>query len=127
MKITLHLTKEHIQLIKNFRVQQFSGTRVGINKNDLYQTMFLYDDMANILGYQDKAIKGTEEDADGTKYNKETTAHLDALADDIEKNLDSYEEILHQFCDQGGLREGTYTCLDNKRIWSFEGDARTTI
>ncbi|MCD8208283.1 MAG: hypothetical protein LUD72_10135 [Bacteroidales bacterium] len=120
MKIVLNITDEHIKLIKNFRTVELTGTRVGINRLSLYQSSFLYEDMADILGYSDKKIPGTNDDYDGPKYDEETTKHLDALADDVERHLVEYEEILHQFCDEGGLKPGRYTAIDSVRVWNYE-------
>jgi hypothetical protein len=37
-------------------------------------------------------------------------------------NLEYIEEIVHQFCARGGVREGTYKCKSNQRIWEFAGE-----
>ena len=38
----------------------------------------------------------------------------------ILENLVFIEEILHQFCDKGGLKPGIYTCLDYNRQWDYK-------
>ena len=43
----------------------------------------------------------------------------DIEAEFLDENILSIEEILHQYCDVG-IKVGTYTCLDNVRIWKYE-------
>jgi len=93
----------------------------GIDTYDLYQCDFWYDQMAFILGLSEQVIKGTEEDTDGPKYPKEVIEHLRELDEFIVNNLQHIEDIIHQFCDRGGIKEGvTYIAYDNENIWYTE-------
>ena len=120
MKIKVTLNEDHIQLIKNLWFQDFNS-KVGIDKYDIFGGSRLWEDMARILGLYDHIIPETMEDWDGAKFDKETTDKMRDLADFLDENILSIEEILHQHCDVG-LKVGTYTCLDNVRIWKYEGE-----
>ena len=120
MKLKVTLNEDHIKLIKNLWFQDFN-TKVGIDKFDVFGNSRLFEDMARILGlYDGHILPETLEDWDGAKFDKETTDKLNELTGFLDNNLLSIEEILHQQCDVG-LKVGTYTCLDNVRIWKYEG------
>lgn len=120
MKLKVTLNEDHIKLIKNLWFQDFNS-KVGIDKYDIFGGSRLWEDMARILGWYDYIIPETREDWDGAKFDKETTDKMRDLADFLDENILSIEEILHQHCDVG-LKVGTYTCLDNVRIWKYEGE-----
>lgn len=118
MKLTRELTSEKVNLIRALRIRRFGDSKCGVDKYDMYGGTYLYEDMAYILGLQDKLIPESREDVFGPKYEAETQAHLEELAADLDEHLIDYEEILHQFCTEG-LRLGKYTCLDNERLWKY--------
>ena len=120
MKLKVTLNEDHIKLIKNLWFQDFNS-KVGIDKYDIFGGSRLWEDMARILGCYDHIIPETREDWDGAKFDKETTDKMRDLADFLDENILSIEEILHQHCDVG-IKVGTYTCLDNVRIWKYEGE-----
>ena len=120
MKIKVTLNEDHIKLIKNLWFQDFNS-KVGIDKYDIFGGSRLWEDMARILGWYDHIIPETREDWDGAKFDKETTDKMRDLADFLDENILSSGGILRQHCG-GGLKVGTYTCLDNVRIWKDEGE-----
>ena len=120
MKLKVTLNEDHIKLIKNLWFQDFNS-KVGIDKYDIFGGSRLWEDMARILGWYGHIIPETREDWDGAKFDKETTDKMRDLADFLDENILSIEEILHQHCDVG-IKVGTYTCLDNVRIWKYEGE-----
>lgn len=121
MKIKITLTKEHITLIKGLWFQDFN-IKVGIDKSNAFGGSNLFEDMARLLGlYEEHVIPETTEDYDGVKFDDETTDKLRELAVFLDENLISVEEILHQQCEVG-IKVGTYSCLDNVRIWKYEGE-----
>lgn len=120
MKLKLVINEDHIKLIKGLWFQDFN-TKVGIDKFDIFGGSRVWEDMARILGLTDHMIPETIEDYDGAKFDKETTEKLNELADFLNDNLLSIEEILHQHCDVG-IKPGVYTCLDNVRLWKYDGE-----
>lgn len=120
MKLKITFNEDHIKLIKGLWFQDFN-TKVGIDKKDIFGGTRLYEDMARFLGLTGHIIPETIEDWEGAKFDEETTIRLKELADFFDKNILAVEEILHQQCDVG-IKIGTYTCLDNVRIWKYEGE-----
>lgn len=123
MKITINLTNEHIQLIKSLRFERFDENRYGIDNYSLWGGTYLYEQMAFILGYQDKVIFETIESPMGARYEDEIQKHLEELDSFFVEHIADIEDILHQFCDIG-IKPGKYTCLDNVRIWNYEPDVK---
>lgn len=118
MKLKVTLNEDHISLIKNLWFQDFN-TKVGIDKFDIFGGSRLWEDMARILGLLDHIRMETLEEWDGAKFDEEATNKMRDLAEFLDENMLSIEEILHQHCDVG-IKPGTYTCLDNVRIWKYE-------
>ena len=56
----------------------------------------------------------------GKGYEKEYEEKMMDYDAYILENLVFIEEILHQFCDKGGLKPGIYTCLDYNRQWDYK-------
>lgn len=119
-KIKVVLTEDIIKLVKFFKIEEFSGSRIGFDTYALYPESQLFDFMAMVLGLQDKRIPDTIYNPMGSSYDKETTEKLMEIDGYIVENLTFIEEILHQFCDVG-IKPGTYTCLANNRIWKYVG------
>lgn len=119
-RLKLTFNDEHIQLIKNFRTRQLGDEYFTIDTYDLFGGTYLYEDMALILGYMDKVIPGTMEDADGPKFDDETLEHLNELDSFIVENLQNIEDILHQFCTEGIQPGVTYWCNPSEHIWHKE-------
>lgn len=95
----------------------------GIDTYDLYDSDFWYHQMAYILGYADQVIDGTLEDIDGPKYPKEIIEHLRELDNFITENLNDIEDLIHQFCDKGGIQADVkYVSYDHEKIWHTEAE-----
>ena len=95
----------------------------GIDTYDLFNCDYWYDQMAHIVGLSDKVIPGTEEDTNGPKYPEEVIKHLMELDDFLVTNIVSIEDIIHQFCNRGGIEAGvTYVSYDYEGIWYKEED-----
>ena len=116
-KIYVNLTEDHLKLIRNLNVQELKNDIVGIPKDNLYGGTYKYEQMALILGLMDKAVKGTEEDINGTLYEKDTQLYMMELDKYITDNLLNIEEIVRQFCLTGGITPGKYVCKDYQHIW----------
>lgn len=121
MKRIVNLTKEHILLITKMRVSEFSSTRVGVDLYDLYGGSFIYDDMADILGYKDKRVPESIGDPDGGIYDDETQDLLENIDGYLHDNFTNIMEIILQFADRG-LKPGKYVCNDTIRIWEYQED-----
>lgn len=118
MVVEINLTKDHLKLIPFFFIQEFDDDKMGVDKNVMFNMgSHLMEDMAMILGLNDKAIKNTENDADGRAYDKETEEYMLSLYNYIDDNLYYIETLIHQFVVKGGLCDGTYRALDNQLIW----------
>lgn len=121
MKKTLVLTPDHITLIKNLRFQQFNESQYGVDGYSLWGGNYVFEDMAFLLGYENRVIRESQNDALGPAYETEVADYLEKLAGDFAENLADYEDILHQFCDKGGLKVGTYTKKGNEVFWTYLG------
>lgn len=115
--IHIKLTKEHLKLINAFYLQEDGDDVIYINKKYLYGGTHLLEDLADILGYQDSYIKGTEEDPDGKAFPDEIEAHMLEVHNYIVDNFFYIESLIHFYVTRGGLTEGEYKCKDNELIW----------
>ena len=120
MKLTLKLTDDLISLIKWLKFEPINATSYGIDTYGLWGGTNLYEDMANILGWQDKVIPETLENVMGPRYEDEFQQKMEEYDAFIVENLVFLEQILHQFCDKGGLNPGVSSCVDNVQIWSYK-------
>ena len=118
MIIKLELTKNHLKLIPFFYTQEVDDNLVGVDREIMFNMgSHLLEDMAMILGMEDKALKNSQNDADGRAFDDETEAYLLSLFEFFNKNLYYVETLIHQFVVKGGLTVGTYQALDNELIW----------
>ena len=118
MVIELKLTKDHLKLIPFFFIQEFDDDKVGVDKTIMFNLgSHLLEDMAFILGLEDKAIKNTQFDAEGRAFDDETETYMMSLYDFFNDNFHFIETLIHQFVVQGGLSEGTYKALGTDLIW----------
>ena len=122
MRVTLHVNEDHIKLLSALRFQRFNDRRSGIDMLDMYGGTFIYTDMANILGWQNHMVSGTEENPEGADYEPEYQQKLEEYADFMEKNLVHLEQILHQFAMEGGVKPGVYSCHDYDPRWSYRAE-----
>ena len=85
-KITL--TKDHLKLIPFFFIQENDDENVCISKEQLFNLgSHLLEDMAMILGMEDKAIPNTSENEFGRAFDDETEAYLLDLHNYLITNL----------------------------------------
>lgn len=120
MRLKLEINEDIIKLIKNFRFERISDKHYGLDTYGLFGGTYLYEDMALILGYQDKAIPETIENPMGVRYEEEYERKMEEYDGFILENLVFLEEILHQFIDKGGIKPGIYTAIDYNRIWEYK-------
>lgn len=119
----LKLTEDHLKCIPFFYIN-VNDYEVDINKEYGLFNMNnrLLEDMSLILGYQDKAIENTKNDADGRAFDENTEKYMVGVYEYIFENLGDIESLIHQFVVKGGLTPGVYKCLDNEMIWTKESD-----
>lgn len=122
MKQTLILTPDHITLIKNLRFQQIDKDRYGVDVFSLWGGDYVYEDMAYLLGYENRVIRESQNDPFGPAYESDVQNYLEKLVNDFVEHLTEYEDILHQFCDKGGLKVGKYTKKANEVYWTYLGE-----
>lgn len=120
MKKTVIITEDHITLIKNLRFEQFDESRYGVDGYSLWGGSYVYEDIAFLLGYANRVLRESQNDALGPVYEAEVQKYLDILADDFSEHLTDYEEILHQNC-ATGLKVGKYTKKGNEVFWTYVG------
>lgn len=111
----IQLNEKHLILIKNLRIEQFEDNNVSIITE--YLGGHLLEDIAFLLGYIDKAIPNTKDDAEGRAFPNEIEEEMLALHEYIQDNLQSIEEIIHQFVFDGGVTVGTYEMNDETKMW----------
>ena len=119
----LALTEEHLKLLPFLFINESETNEniVEIDKSHLYLLGgHVLEDLADILGYRDTYIKGTEESPDGKAYPDDVENHLLEVHNYMKDNLLDIEVLIHQFAARGGLQPGTYKCKDNENIWSRE-------
>jgi hypothetical protein len=117
----IKLTEEHIKLIPFFYLQEVGDDEIVVNKKHLYELgSHLMEDLAIILGKNDTAIAGTENNANGRAYPEEVEKELTEIHKYITDNLFDIETIIHQFAIKGGITPGTYKAKDNELIWEKE-------
>ena len=117
----LTLTQEHIKLISLIRFfENEDATLLMIDKYDPYELSGRLQDVALALGYQDKAIPGTEEDPEGAAFPDDIEEHLLDVHNYVVKNLYYIETLIHQMAFTGGITPGTYKCIDTEGVWTKE-------
>ena len=130
-KIKVTLTEDMIKVISCLRFQEFPGIREDdtrqeliyeLDMNSLYGGNFVLEDMSYILGLYDQHIPGTECDATGPRFPKELEDKMLEIHCYIVDNLPYIEQILHQFCWQGGITPGTYVANQFELFWTKKED-----
>ena len=90
---------------------------VSIPKNGMLTVKnSILDDTALILGYKDKAIKGTTEDAEGAAYPDDVEKYLLDTYNYVKDNLYYIETLLHQYVMEG-VCPGNYKAKSYELIW----------
>lgn len=116
MIIHLNLTEDHLKLVKFLEIKD-DWDGVSIPKNGMLTVKnSILDDTALILGYKDKAIKGTTEDAEGAAYPDDVEKYLLDTYNYVKDNLYYIETLLHQYVMEG-VRPGHYKAKSYNLIW----------
>ena len=117
MILHLNLTEDHLKLVRFFNIENNDDDFLKIDKKVMLtmQTHIL-DDVAMILGLRDKAIKNTEEDADGAAYPDDVEKYMIDTYNYVSENMYLIETLLHQHV-LDGIKPGEYTCKDNELVW----------
>lgn len=116
----LNLTEDHLKLVRFLNIEDKDDDVLTINKKVMLtmQTHIL-DDVAMILGLRDKAIKGTEEDADGAAYPDDVEKYMLDTYHYVSDNMYLIETLVHQFVFEG-VKPGKYRCKDSEMVWTRE-------
>lgn len=119
MILHLNLTEDHLKLVKFLNIEDINDDYLTIDKNTILtmQTHIL-DDVALILGLRDKAIKNTEEDADGAAYPNDVEKYMLDTYRYVQNNLYLIETLLHQKVMEGIKPNTEYVCKDNEMVWT---------
>lgn len=122
--VKIKLTKDILTLVTNIHFGELPNMEEkrypltwGIDFYSLYGGSFVFEDIAYILGRYDEHIKGTEEDAMGPRFPKELEDYMWELHSYIVNNIGYIEDLVHYYCNKGGLTEGTYKCHSNAKDW----------
>lgn len=119
----LTLTQDHLKLINLIRFENDELNHiVKIDKINPYILSGKLEDIAFALNLKDKAIPGTEDDADGAAFPDDVEEYMLSVHHYIIDNLYDIETLIHQMVWQGGIKPGTYKCLDHEEIWTKETD-----
>ena len=131
--LKIELTEDMLKLISNIRFQEVPAPLVNdweyekreridyaIDCNSLYGGTYVFEDIAYILGRYDEHIPGTEEDPLGVQFPEDFENYMWGLHTYVTENLDAVEELVHQFCNKGGLKPGVYQCKSNIRLWEYK-------
>ena len=122
--IKINLTEDSLKLISNIhfeKVPSLKGAQYpmtwGIDYYSLYGGSYLFEDVSLILGRYDERIKDTEEDALGPRFKPEFEDYMTKLHEYIIDNLEYIEDLVHYYCNKGGLTAGTYKCISSAKNW----------
>lgn len=115
--IHIKLTKEHIALIRAMNLQEDGDDVMYLNKNYLFGGTHIMEDLADILGFHDKYIKGTEEDPNGKAFPDDIEKHCFEVYNYIKDNFFYITNLILYYATRGGIEEGEYKCKDNDLIW----------
>lgn len=117
MILHLHLTEDHLKLVRFLNIEDNNDDYLSINKHVMLTLQsHILDDVATILGLRDKAIENTENDAEGSAYPDDVEKYMLDTYNYVSDNMFLIETLLHQnvTC---GIQEGHYKCKDNEMFW----------
>ncbi len=118
MILHLNLTEDHLKLVRFLNIIDEEDDFLKIDKKVmLTMQSHLLDDVAMILGLRDKAIKNTEEDADGAAYPDDVEKYMLDTYHYVSDNMFLIESLLHQRVMEG-IQPGEYVCKDNEMVWT---------
>lgn len=123
----LTLTEDHLRLIRYIKFEKFNFAENdntqknrfgwGIDQYSLFGGNFLLEDVAIIIGKYDQMYPDTKEDANGPRFPIELENYMWDLYEYIYTNMEFIESLVHQFVVDGGLKPGTYKCIDHELFW----------
>lgn len=124
--IKITLTDDLLALISNIHFEKLPNLNTttkkelnwGINFFSLYGGDFALEDISYIIGKYDEHIKGTEESSFGPRFPNELEDYMWGLHEYIVNNIFYIENLIHYYCNKGGLTEGTYKCNEYDLIWN---------
>lgn len=116
----LEITKDRLALISALNPQLTEGGVKFVEKS-FWGGSYLFEDLAIILGFYDEHIKGTEGDFEGRRYPPEKEKYMLELYDWFKENIYYILSLTVQFVNKGGLKEGTYKCIDYQLDWEYMG------
>lgn len=130
--LTIKLTDDILKLVSNIRFQEVPEAPkendareqivYAIDYSSVYGGSYVFEDIAYILGRYDEHIPGTEENPLGVQFTKEFEDYMWEIHTYIMDNIDAIEELVHQFCNKGGLKPGVYQCKNYFRFWEYKGE-----
>ena len=122
--VKIKLTKDILALITNIHFgkvpdpdEKRHPLTWGIDFYSLYGGSFALEDISYILGRYDEHIQGTEEDPMGPRFPQEVEDYMWGIHSYIVENIEYIEDLVHYYCNKGGLSEGVYKCHSNSKDW----------
>ena len=124
--VKIKLTKDILTLITNIHFEKVPDLKStdkypltwGINFFSLQGGSFVFEDIAYIIGKYDEHIPGTEENPLGPQFPKELEDYMWEIHSYIVDNIEYIEDLVHYYCNKGGLQEGVYKCKSNEKAWT---------
>ena len=124
--LKVELTEDILKLISCIHFENFPREdefetkyrlNVGIDFASLYGGSFIFEDISFILGRYDEHLPGTENDSLGPRFSPEFEEYMWTIHSYVVEHIQDIEELVHQFCNKGGLTPGTYVAKSNVRFW----------
>ena len=123
----LNLTEDHLRLISNIKFEKFTFSQTpeiehfgwGIDQWNLFGGTYVLEDVSIIIGKYDLAIE--VDGANGPRFNIELENYMWELYEYICDNLTFIMSLVLQYSTKGGLKVGTYKCIDYELNWEFLG------
>lgn len=123
MILHLHLTEDHLKLVRFLNIEDDNDDYLSINKHVMLTVQsHILDDIATVLGLRDKAIPNTENDADGCAYPDDVEKYMLDTYNYVSDNMYLIETLLHQNV-MSGIKVGHYKAKDNELIWEYVNES----
>lgn len=124
----INLTEDHLRLISNIKFEKFivkpntESERFGwgIDQWNLFGGTYVLEDVSMIIGKYDQAFD--LDSPSGPKFAKELEDYMWNLYEYITDNLTFIMDLVLKFSNKGGLKAGTYKCIDYELDWSYLGE-----
>lgn len=127
-KIKIRLNEEHIKLINNFKVERINDIHIGFDTINPYGGSYLFEDLAMILGFWDKAIENSENDfIFGRRFGIDNEKIMIDVHNYLMDNFEFILSIIIQFSCSGGVKPGLYSSVDYNINWTFEEQKTETL